>query len=532
MRCFRLLLVFCFCCSSATNGLNVALCIVGEARSFTIPFVHERTKANLIDSLGTNSSISLKVFLLLETRLAAYARDYHDPSNHRERWEVELLRNTSSFIEPDVLRYIHPPLKNRIDGCAHVGHNGQSINSAKASLSDTTEALLGQLVGWERCLSAVENFEGENRRAFDAIIKARPDSLWYEKVDFSALDLSSTVYLGDFWPGVRNSLNLKHEARHAGCNETFLRKVKAGLARAPSEASEASEEPLWEKVGRTPPRDGDSYMVFGSGELRGISKDGDLDERKEKLDLPGKQVRIIDFDVDLKLYRIEPSQESNWTIPSSYQAFISRSALYRRSECSSESIKRAAEAATAVNPFNGSWTRPSDHFFIVPRKLGKTALGWMREYRSNCTAKGRAEIPKQISWLLYSRLAEARRTEGIRVLPHWFPEVTARILKRNVWCSHYFRDGNVKNCTSFMQSITAWREVHDNRGRTFYFNDQTGETRWSKPPTSIPAGASIRYSNGPKQQQQGPIRGHYGRGNTKKKQSPREKRREKEKMWN
>ena len=148
-----------------------------------------------------------------------------------------MLRNASAVIEADVLRYILPK-KSRIDECNHVGNHGQSrVGKENFGLRgeykmDRLEAFLGQLVGWDRCLTEVEKFEANRRggRPFDAIVKARPDSLWFEKVDFSGLDLSSAAYLGDFWPGFRKSLDLKHEANYAGCNQSFLLQVKAGMA--------------------------------------------------------------------------------------------------------------------------------------------------------------------------------------------------------------------------------------------------------------------------------------------------------------
>ena len=50
----------------AVEGSEVALCIVGEARSFTVPYIYQHAKTNLVDSLGLDAT----VFLILKTPLA------------------------------------------------------------------------------------------------------------------------------------------------------------------------------------------------------------------------------------------------------------------------------------------------------------------------------------------------------------------------------------------------------------------------------------------------------------------------------
>jgi|MDSY01.1.fsa_nt_gb hypothetical protein len=456
----------------AVEGSEVALCIVGEARSFTVPYIYQHAKTNLVDSLGLDAT----VFLILKTPLAYRVEGKALPGIYDEcgeskncRWEVEMLRNASRAIDPDVLRYILPK-RNRIDACKHVGMNGQE-RIGKGNFGhrgeykiDRLESFLGQLVGWERCLSEVETFESRTRsgRPFDAVMKARPDSIWFERVNVSHLNLKDVAYLGDFWPGFRKSLDLKAAASYAGCNQSFMQAVQMGIAHAPREESHTV---LWD-VPRRQAQVNATYTAFGRAELLVNGTENTTMD----IELHGKKVRIVNFEAGR--YRIQP-EDGEWHLRDIYDAFVKHDALRTPSRCSAESIQRTSHAAKALTPYNGSWTRPSDHFFSIPRRLAPAALGYMRDYRANCSQQGgKVVVMKQIEWLLYKRIAASAAVLGANVQPHWFPELIAsprgiskqgdskRVTSRTSfrrkqmgWCARFFRDGDLPKCTRLVDAI-------------------------------------------------------------------------------
>lgn len=163
---------------------RVATCLVGGARTFTAPLVHQSIRRNFIEAFGGRPSHVFAVIKLQDARsdesrgsanvthldaseAAVHAAlDYIGVSPKHARLLVNGTGSLTLPTPPCVESYLRGPAADAKRGRFEPGTPEQ------------VWSLLGQLEGRALCHSLIEQAEGRNGREYDVVLLTRPDVMW------------------------------------------------------------------------------------------------------------------------------------------------------------------------------------------------------------------------------------------------------------------------------------------------------------------------------------------------------------------
>ena len=172
---------------------SIAVCLVGEPRTFVLPCVHQSLRPRLLSPLAQHHG---------DVTLFAVLRGPTNFSSDPTAASIEAVKAALAVVQPDVTRWIGPDEASR--PCAHrcsqsasgvlgSGPKGYVHSCALGSVHACASAVVEQQLGWERCLAAVEEYEAGRAARFDAVLKTRPDMLWFDEAP--GLDYAAAAHL-------------------------------------------------------------------------------------------------------------------------------------------------------------------------------------------------------------------------------------------------------------------------------------------------------------------------------------------------
>jgi len=159
-----------------TENPLTAICLVGAARTLTIPRVYRSIKDNLIDSLSAN------------TVTFAHLKLSDAPVKKQTKFGYFRRINASEVELKVPLEYIKPH-----QVVTYQGENDDRLLNPKCPLSrewgikhrrdtfftgDNEVRLVGQLHAMYECYKSVLDYEKVSGVKFDAVTKIRPDTVW------------------------------------------------------------------------------------------------------------------------------------------------------------------------------------------------------------------------------------------------------------------------------------------------------------------------------------------------------------------
>ena len=200
----------------------IAVCVIGEARTLRLPCVHDTWSDRLISPLRNHYGEPV-VFVLLRKSRQHGIRWQHNASavdangTSLAAIAIESERRTQGgdyiadheglrsllrrAVGPDTqlhLRWIGP--ESVPNDCAAMSrpctiNRGHRI-SLRSVIGENLDAYLSQQVGWGACAQAVEAHEAAHGSRFAAVLKSRPDLMWYAPLPRN-LKVETTAYLMD-----------------------------------------------------------------------------------------------------------------------------------------------------------------------------------------------------------------------------------------------------------------------------------------------------------------------------------------------
>ncbi|GAB5372903.1 hypothetical protein AAMO2058_001704000 [Amorphochlora amoebiformis] len=170
--------------SNDYNNPLVAVCYGGIARSFVSPIVYKSTKHFLLDRLSTN------------THVIATVKLQADPGKANETDELSRYEAYASSSRKSVeraLSYLNPTVSYIMD----TNETTRMEYNCKLDSSKDPYKLYSRDEKWARrflvqmkdlwnCMKQVEHLEASNNIRFEAIVRARTDSVWLRPLGLSA----------------------------------------------------------------------------------------------------------------------------------------------------------------------------------------------------------------------------------------------------------------------------------------------------------------------------------------------------------
>lgn len=164
---------------------RVAVCIVGHARSFYRPSVHNSIARNLLQPIAGNST-TLEVFFHIGLR------DIAKVSNATALTSRSETREAAEAMKPVVLSLYDDPILQL---------NMTQHNSCSGGMEHARRVYPPALLRASQCMALVRDFETKNNFRYDWIVKTRPDIAIGDPVTPLSKLRPDRIYINEHIPG-------------------------------------------------------------------------------------------------------------------------------------------------------------------------------------------------------------------------------------------------------------------------------------------------------------------------------------------
>jgi len=153
----------------------LAICMVGAARTLPKPRVYRTIKRNCIDTLSRNSVLFTHLKLWDDETKHQEIFGGYSPIENTDRSIQKALRHLQS-VEIDLDRTRR---NDTNPNCILTSEQARKTRQPDTFVGRNRPRFVGHMKATHKCYRAVEDYEKRHNLSFDAVVKIRPDVVWF-----------------------------------------------------------------------------------------------------------------------------------------------------------------------------------------------------------------------------------------------------------------------------------------------------------------------------------------------------------------